>query len=384
MRIFFPIHLDGSNRGCEAIAKGTAMILNEKKENLIGLCTDVELDKRLGVDKFVTLQCSKKNSIYFKIINKLYRSVVHEEWARKAFVYSRKYKMFLDQIKRDDIMLSTGGDMMCYDDNEVVYTVDYLHKRGIRSVLWGCSIGEENLSPRKLYALKQFSMIYARETLTKEILNKHGFDNVVVYPDPAFVLKPEECSLPKCFEKGEVIGLNLSNFVLGSFNLDSVLGQDIIALIDSIISRSDRHVLLIPHVMMSGQDDRIVSRIVHDRYKYTGRVHLLDSDHLNYCKIRHIISKCKMFIGARTHSVISAYSTYTPAIAIGYSIKSRGIAKDVGMTEKTIVNSKHYKFGALLHTYDYVEKHSDMIRGILQEKMPNYRNSTYGIRDIIG
>ena len=35
MRIFFPIHLDGGNRGCEAIAKGTAILLQEKKENLI-------------------------------------------------------------------------------------------------------------------------------------------------------------------------------------------------------------------------------------------------------------------------------------------------------------------------------------------------------------
>ena len=31
MRIFFPIHLDGGNRGCEAIAKGTAILLQEKK-----------------------------------------------------------------------------------------------------------------------------------------------------------------------------------------------------------------------------------------------------------------------------------------------------------------------------------------------------------------
>ena len=37
MKIFFPIHMDGGNRGCEVIAKGTALILKEKKENLIGL-----------------------------------------------------------------------------------------------------------------------------------------------------------------------------------------------------------------------------------------------------------------------------------------------------------------------------------------------------------
>lgn len=34
---------------------------------------------------------------------------------------------------------------MCYDDNEVVYTNNYLHKKGIKTILWGCSIGKNNL-----------------------------------------------------------------------------------------------------------------------------------------------------------------------------------------------------------------------------------------------
>ncbi len=30
MKYYFPIHLNGGNRGCEAISKGTALILKEK------------------------------------------------------------------------------------------------------------------------------------------------------------------------------------------------------------------------------------------------------------------------------------------------------------------------------------------------------------------
>ena len=55
MKIYFPIHLDGGNRGCEAIAKGTAEILGLPKEQLIELCRNIELDKRLKVDDYVTL-----------------------------------------------------------------------------------------------------------------------------------------------------------------------------------------------------------------------------------------------------------------------------------------------------------------------------------------
>lgn len=61
MKIYFPIHLDGGNRGCEAIAKGTAEILGLPKEQLIGLCRNIELDKRLKVDDYVTLWNQKSH-----------------------------------------------------------------------------------------------------------------------------------------------------------------------------------------------------------------------------------------------------------------------------------------------------------------------------------
>lgn len=382
MKYYFPIHLDGGNRGCEAIAKGTAILLQEKKENLIGLCRNIGLDERLGLGQFVTLQRSKKSSICFRIKNRIYKSIVHDEWKRMVFFYSRKYGTFLNQAEEGDVMLSTGGDMMCYNDNEVVYTVDYLHRKGIRSVLWGCSIGEENLTPRKQHALKQFSMIYARETLTKEMLNRHGFNNVAVYPDPAFVLEPEKCSLPECFSSSEVIGLNLSNFVMGGFGNNTEFAKEVDILIQYILEKTDQHILLIPHVLWQEQDDRIISRQIKEKYA-SERISVLGSDSLNYCQIRYVISRCKMFIGARTHSVISAYSTNTPAVAIGYSIKSIGIAKDVGMPEETVVNSKSIEKRQLLNAYLYVIQNMSDLENLLADSMKTYKKMAWDARNII-
>lgn len=81
-------------------------------------------------------------------------------------------------------MLSTGGDMMCYADNEVIYTNEYLYDRRIRTVLWGCSIGEENLTFRKLETLKHFSAIYARESLTKRITTEKGIEKYLFISGP--------------------------------------------------------------------------------------------------------------------------------------------------------------------------------------------------------
>jgi len=89
-----------------------------------------------------------------------------------------------------------------------------------------------------------------------------------------------------------------------------------------------------------------------------------------------------MFIGGRTHAVISAYSTCVPAIAIGYSIKSRGIAKDLALSEKLVVDSKIIrKVGYLLDSLKYMIENENNIREHLKEIIPEYRNRTYGVRE---
>ena len=373
MKYYFPIHLNGDNRGCEAIAKGTALILKENKKNLIGLCTNTELDHRLKVDDYITLQPMCKKSILFRAENKIYKSIIHDAWKRKSFIYHYEYTPFLNQMTKDDIMISTGGDTMCYDENQVIYTVDYLHKRGIHSILWGCSIGEKNLTPRKLQALKQFSHIYARETLTQEVLANHNINNVSVFPDPAFVLEPTPCQLPKCFSRNEVIGINLSNYVMGGFDLNSAFAKEVDSLIKFILQSTDYQILLIPHVLWKGQDDRIISNLIKGKYDLNNRINILDSDNLNYCQIRYIISKCYCFIGARTHAAISAYSTCIPTIAIGYSIKSKGIAKDIGMPEEIIVDSINIRKNQLLDAFCHLLNEADSLSKHLYNIMDSYK-----------
>ena len=54
-------------------------------------------------------------------------------------------------------------------------------------------------------------------------------------------------------------------------------------------------------------------------------------------KLKGYISKCSFFVGARTHSTIAAYSSNIPTLVIGYSVKSKGIAKDLFGTYKGYV-----------------------------------------------
>ncbi len=377
MKYLFPIHLNSGNRGCEGIAKGTSILLGQDKSKLIGLCTDIDLDRKFGVDHYIDLQESPKWTFFDKVKRKL---ILAPE-KQKNYIFQHNYDAFLNQANKDDIILSTGGDMMCYDNNQVAYTTNYAYSHGIKSILWGCSMGAENLTIEKEKALRRFDLIYARESLTYDFLVNLGLKNVVCFPDPAFVLKSEKVPLHNVLCKGNVLGLNISNYVLGGFDLNTPFGCQITRLIDYVFRETDLNILLIPHVTWQGQDDRIIADLILNKYGDSQRISVLNIDDLNYCQIRCIISRCRFFIGSRTHAVISAYATCVPTIALGYSIKSRGIAKDLNVDNAFVVNSKENS--------DIVESFKKMIinehnmRKDMKQILPSYISRLNHLKDLV-
>lgn len=387
MKYYFPIHINGGNRGCEGIAKGTAQLLSLPKEQLIGLCSDVRLDEGLHIDDYVTLQKKKRPNLIIRMLNKLYMIVLSffnvDCYRSSSLMYWYIYAPFIKLMNQGDVMVSTGGDMMCYHENEVIYTTGIAKKLGIKTILWGCSMGKENLTERKFQALQMFDLIYARESLSYVFFKSLGLKNVVCFPDPAFVLKAEKINVPVCFTKGKVIGINLSNYTIGAFNLNTPFGEEVRKLLDYIFMKTDYQILLIPHVLWKEQDDRIISQSVAEEYsRFSDRITMLDSGSLNYQQIRYVISKCKFFIGGRTHAVISAYATCVPTIALGYSIKSLGIAKDLGLSEY-VVDTKHITKNSLLNTFKVLDNNAQQIEMHLTSFLPEYIGRTNNIKKII-
>lgn len=381
MKYYLPIHLDGGNRGCEAITKATSLILN--KDKLIAYSRNLVLDRKLGLDKYVDLIQDKEENMLFKAKRKI-ACMFGNYYQPMTFKYH--YHRFVESMEKDSVMLSTGGDMMCYNNNQVIYTNELAKSRGIKTVLWGCSIGKENLTSEKVNTLLHFDYIYTRESLTANLMEEIGCKNIGLFPDPAFILEPQECQLPACFSNGKkVIGLNVSNYVVGADNLSTTqFGNALKNTIDYLITETDYNILLVPHVLWQVQDDRIISRVILGEYESTGRLSVLDSGSLNYLQIRYVISKCHLFCGGRTHSVISAYSTCVPAIALGYSVKSQGIAKDLKLPMETVVDSKHITGkNELLNAIKYgLDKH-DVLREHLLKIMPTYKEQVYGVKEIM-
>lgn len=387
--IFLPSHLDSGNRGCEAITKGTKQIVNDEY-SVIAISQDIQLDNQLGYEnvKLVRLQnlmgVSKDSSKLVKLRARVVRRLYRQDFFRELY-YKYRYRETFVKYKKGDVALSTGGDMFCYIDNlETINLVDYLYKAGIPTILWGCSIGEENLTPRKMEVLKKFSAITVRESLTESVLKeKLGLEHVYRYPDPAFVLKPEACALPDYFDRN-VIGINLSNFVGANVDFDTMVGKNLLELFHTILRTTDMDIVLIPHVFWAGQDDRIVCSAFYERFRDTGRVFLLDTEKMNYCQIRYAISKCRFFIGARTHAMISAYSTCVPALALGYSIKSIGIAKDLGLSKELVADYRTLaSVDAFSNAFTYLLSHETEIKKHMQTVMPAYIQKAYEMKKVV-
>ena len=74
----------------------------------------------------------------------------------------------------------------------------------------------------------------------------------------------------------------------------------------------------------------------YEEFKNTGRVILLP-DNLNAIQYKGYIARMRFFIGARTHATIAAYSNCVPTMVLGYSVKSKGIAKDLFGEEKLVL-----------------------------------------------
>ena len=214
MKYFYPIHFDGGNRGCEAIARSTAQLVGLQPAEQIAYCRDVELDTRLGLARCLTLMPARLDSyLADRCLAALYKFFP----SGRTFAWRKNYpyRSLLRLISPGDRVLFTGGDMLCYGNNEIITLNDELHRRGVATILWGCSMGPENLTPEKRRTLDHFSLIYARESLTCEFFLSLGLSNIVLLPDPAFVLQPEHCQLPDCFDSAEVIGINISSYVMG-------------------------------------------------------------------------------------------------------------------------------------------------------------------------
>lgn len=380
------MHAGSGNHGCEAIADATLEALTEecRNENYIPpviITNNKEQDMKYGLgDRVSKGQCSiiEERHIAEDMIPHVmyyaYRKVTGD--AVSFLRYQFKDVLKKASQYKNPIAVSIGGDNYCYPEmvNDLKLAHEAFLEKGMSSILMGCSVEPDTVKDLKDDLLK-FDLITVRETISYKGMIDGGIpeDKVKLCPDPAFMLPVKKGSLPKGFVKGNTIGLNVSPMVQGKESSPGITMENYRNLIRHILNDIEgSKVLLVPHVVWKSNDDRQPLTQLYEEFKDTGRVILAEDASAE--ELKGLISECRFFIGARTHSTIAAYSTCVPTLVLGYSVKSRGIATDLFGTDENYVVpvQKLTSDKDLVEAFDFILKNEDGIRERLQEIMPEY------------
>lgn len=354
-------HGGSYNHGAEAIVKSTIeMIKNYYLDSYIILSTHFkDQDVEFGID--VDEYCER--DMYYVELDKS----SHEKGRYDKDIY----RSTIDKIDKDTMCLSIGGDNYCYD-NWRKWKV--IHERaieaGAKSVLWSCSIEPSMIDKEMLDTLKTHHVITARESITYNSLKKHGLNNVVPCSDIAFVLNSCEVDLPDNFIEHNTVGINISPLVVRREVRQGIIIENIIGLIEYIIKNTDMNIALIPHVVMSMDNDYALLNDVYNRFN-SDRVCLI-SDKLSASQYKYIISKCRFGVFSRTHATIAAYSSGIPCIAIGYSVKAAGIGCDLGIGEYVIGLDRFVNEFSLRAMFKKMMKNENPLLDSLNKIMKSY------------
>lgn len=331
------------NYGCEAIVRGTVNVLKEKYPN----CKIFYASRRAVDDKNRLKGCD------VEIIEASVRKWTIENILRKLLTYIKIDYFFVQEDKSIlngiDEVYSIGGDIYTLNaygsfSKFLPLFGDYCIKKGIKYILWGCSIGPFDKNKKALdffkKHLKNITKIYAREKETVEYLKTLGVEvNVELIIDPGFSVA---IGIKKLEFNKEIkrIGINLSPLSALHFykSLDEAISLQV-KWICAIINEFNCNISLLPHVIsesIKDDDYRYLQKIYNALpANIKTRVELADTDP-GFIGIKQIIIKCDVVLAARMHCAVNSIVTNTPVVFLAYSKKAIGMANYIYGNDKYV------------------------------------------------
>ena len=258
-----------------------------------------------------------------------------------------------------------------------------LNRNGGKTILFGCSVEPDILQEEEIRKdMDMYAAIFARESLTYDALVAAGLGHkTYLYPDSAFTLDTKYLPLPQGFQEGNTVGINISPLIVANETVKGMTMKNYKALVEHILKTTDMSVALIPHVIWDRSNDRTTINELYEFFKDEKRVVKID-DH-SCEELKGYIARCRFFIGARTHATIAAYSSKVPTLVIGYSVKAKGIAKDLfGSYENYVVPVQCLeKEEQLLSAFRWMYDREEVYKKELEAVMPSYVEKAWSVSE---
>jgi colanic acid/amylovoran biosynthesis protein len=385
------------NRGCEALVRSTLQLLKQQFGD------DVEVlvpSYRPDLDAPQWPDAQQQGARFvraapfpweLKVWSRLLR--LTPGLARRFAPGYRLPQGIAADLRSCDALLVIGGDNITLDYGlpSLIWHVrfaEHAQRMGLPVMVWGASVGPFGNEPRaeKLLAgfLSQLDCITVRETISLEYLRSIGVHtNVSLVADSAFVMSPEPVDVspywPKAGQEG-VLGFNISPLIqkfrpVGEPH--SVLQKEVAAFLRDVLERTEMGVLLLPHVdPLDGNVDNSDShymKVIQDMLgDQRGRLTLAPAT-LNAPQLKHVLSRCQYFIGARTHATIGALSSQVPTVSIAYSIKAKGLNRDLFGDEHLVLDTSVVSKATLLEYFEKLRAEGKDIQALLITRIPEWK-----------
>lgn len=379
MKLLLYPHGGSGNHGCEAIVRSTVRLTGAEATLFSNNVTE---DRIYGLENVCTIKAERKplqrqNASYWN-------ALVRYHWGDKDAFDKAVFAPIFKEARTCDYALSIGGDNYCYGAPNYIYLINkQLRRQGTKTVLWGCSIDPGSIKGTMLDDLKQYTHIFARESITYNALLQRGITQASLFPDPAFALDSVELPLPYGFKEKNTVGINVSPLIVTKEQEKGITMQNYKALIGHIIRTTDMNIALISHVVWSHNDDRTPLQELYEQFKESGRVVLME-DH-NAMELKGYIARCRFLVTARTHASIAAYSQQVPTLVMGYSVKARGIARDIfgDETQYVLPVQTLRKEDDLAQKFAWLQANEDSIRSHYRQMMPAYTARVWDAANVL-
>lgn len=390
------------NKGCEAIVRGTVKILRNAFNNpkFVNANFDVtnpafmpeETDSGIIHKPIASLKRWSPKWITGQILKRTNKNL-----ANRFYFGSIK-----DEIIKSHAVLSVGGDNYSLDygiPKNYINLDNYVRQHNKPLIIWGASVGPFDSNPEFAEVMhshlkEDVTAIFVREERSLVYLHEHGIrDNVYLMSDPAFLMEPEPTSAGELsfdIEEGS-IGLNLSPLMtryVGDNSRENLIGmaKDVI---EALHKKTDRSILLIPHVTSPHSNDYELLKDIQGRLNpdYIKHVQLVPKD-LNAAKTKWIISKVSCLIASRTHATIAGFSTCVPTVSLAYSVKAYGINEKLFGHTDYIVRTEDFSSETIIAKAKFVLSQGQIIRKKLRDNMEQIRSSALAaglkLKELIG
>lgn len=404
MKFYLAGQSNFGNRGCEALVRSIVGLVRHKYQDAHFFCPS----SAPSLDE-AQWKSASQQGVIFTSVPEFPKSL--QWWARGCRVLPAlenltrpqlaSYDNCSQDISSSNAMIFTGGDNLSLDYGvaSLYHWANFAEKSiemGVPAILWGASVGPFTAKPAvervMVNHLKRYAAITVRESATYEYLQEIGVSGVTQVADPAFTMLPEAFDVTDLTfgNNSNILGLNVSPLVRG-YRKDEAsraqLDRDVIDFIRDVVTKTDMSVLLVPHVdpldgSLVNSDSSYMQGLLSQLSQHSDRVKLAPRN-LNAAQLKYLISNCRLFIGARTHATIGAFSTHVPTISIAYSVKAKGINKDLFGDTRFVLDTPLVTRDTLHDSLNLLIQEEVSIKTLLQDKMSVFRWNAYKTVDTL-